>query len=58
MHYIYDTPPSQEALPKKAWEKPHLPNFSGTPFASFPSGSLNAEGDRQPSTGDYEAWKP
>lgn len=58
MHYTYDEPPSVKPLPRKAWEKPHLPNMSGTPFAQFPSGSLNASGERQPTTGDYEAWKP
>ena len=58
MHYIYDTPPSEQPLRRKAWEKPHEPNLSGTPFARFPSGSLNAEGQRQASSGDYEAWNP
>ncbi|MFT4090867.1 MAG: NADH:ubiquinone oxidoreductase subunit NDUFA12 [Asticcacaulis sp.] len=58
MHYMYDEAPSKAALPKKEWEKPHLPNLSGTPFARFPKGSLNAEADRQKSSGDYEAWKP
>ncbi|EGF90378.1 hypothetical protein ABI_33990 [Asticcacaulis biprosthecium C19] len=59
MHYLYDTPPSKEALPRKAWEKPHLPNMSGTPLAQFPKGSMNNETpERQKSAGDYEAWKP
>lgn len=58
MHYVYDTPPSQEPLPRQKWELPHMPNMSGTPLARFPTGSLNAEGERQASTGDYEAWKP
>ena len=58
VHYLYDTPPSQSALPKKSWEQPHLPNLTGTPFASFPEGSLNAKAERAASTGDYEAWKP
>lgn len=58
MHYVYDTPPSVEPLPRQKWEQPHIPNMSGTPYAKFPTGSLNAEGERQASTGDYEAWKP
>lgn len=58
MHYMYDEPPSQLALPRKAWEKPHLPNLSGTPFAQYPKGSLNADAERAKSSGDYEAWKP
>ena len=58
MHYTYDTPPSEEPLRRKAWEKPHLPNMSGTPYAQFPPGSMNAEAERSKTTGDYEAWKP
>jgi NADH:ubiquinone oxidoreductase subunit len=58
MHYTYDDPPSKVALPRKDWEKPHMPNMSGTPYAQFPPGSLNAEAVRSPTTGDYEAWKP
>ncbi len=58
MHYTYDTPPSVEALPRQKWEKAHLPNMSGTPFAQFPPGSLNADAKRSASSGDYEAWKP
>lgn len=58
MHYVYDTPPSEKALPRKSWEKEHRPNLSGTPFASFPTGSLEVDGKRQATTGDYEAWKP
>lgn len=58
MHYTYDTPPSVEPLRRKSWEKDHLPNMSGTPFAQFPPGSMNAESERSKTTGDYEAWKP
>jgi NADH:ubiquinone oxidoreductase subunit len=58
MHYMYDERPSDTPLPKKSWEKSHLPNFSGTPFARFPSGSLNSESERQKASGDYESWKP
>jgi NADH:ubiquinone oxidoreductase subunit len=58
MHYTYDDPPSKVALPRKDWEKPHIPNMSGTPYAQFPPGSLNAEAVRSTTTGDYEAWKP
>lgn len=58
IHYIYDTPPSEQPLRRKAWEKDHQPNMSGTPYARFPSGSLSAEGERQASAGDYESWNP
>lgn len=58
MHYTYDEPPSVTPLPRKAWEKSHLPNLSGTPYARFPAGSMNSDVERQKTTGDYEAWKP
>lgn len=58
MHYIYDTPPSQQDLPRQSWERDHVPNMSGTPYATFPPGSLNAKASREKASGDYEAWKP
>ena len=58
MHYTFDEPPTIAPLHRQKWEKPHEPNMSGTPYAKFPSGSLNAEAERQKSSGDYEAWKP
>ena len=42
----------------KPWEKPHVPNMTGTPYAYRPKGSLYAEGKRPKATGDYEAWTP
>ena len=58
IHYTYDDPPSKVPMIARPWGKPHLPNLSGTPFAQFPPGSLNAEAERSKTTGDYEAWKP
>jgi NADH:ubiquinone oxidoreductase subunit len=30
LHYTFDEPPTVEPLPRRAWEKDHLPNLSGT----------------------------
>lgn len=38
------------------WEKEHLPNLSGTPYAYKPAGHVG--GHRPKATGDYEAWRP
>lgn len=57
IHYITDTVP-QENLKSHAWEKPHIPNLTGTDLAYFPPGHIKASGKRQKATGDYEAWKP
>ena len=56
LHHTIDTPPSEQPLPRKRWEKPHLPNLTGTTAAYAPPGSI-----RQPepaALSDYEAWRP
>jgi NADH:ubiquinone oxidoreductase subunit len=58
MHYVYDEPPSKQPLPRQSWEKPHVPNMSGTPFATYPPGSLNTKAEREKSSADYESWEP
>ena len=58
LHGLTDEPPSVAPLPVKAWEKPHLPNLSGTAEAYHPLGSLEGVGARAKATGDYEAWRP
>jgi NADH:ubiquinone oxidoreductase subunit len=56
LHHTWDEPPSKAALPHKAWEKPHLPNLTGTARAFAPQGSIRR---KQPETPrDYEAWTP
>jgi NADH:ubiquinone oxidoreductase subunit len=56
LHHTFNEVPSDKPLPHKAWEKPHLPNLTGTAEAYAPAGSLRrAEPvNRQ----DYEAWSP
>lgn len=58
LRYTYDDPPSRSPLPRKTWERPHLPNLTGTPMAWRPQGSLANQGVRPKADGDYEAWKP
>lgn len=58
LHYIHDVPPTAENTPRKAWEKAHVPNLSGTPFAWRPRGSIARGGERAKATGDYQAWRP
>ncbi len=58
LHYTFDEPPTVEPLLRRKWEKEHLPNLSGTPYAYRPQGSLARTGERPPATGDYEAWTP
>lgn len=56
LHRTWDTPPSEQPLPKKPWEKPHLENLTGTPLAYAPPGSIR-RADPKPRS-DYEAWSP
>lgn len=56
LHHTEDAP--VEGISKKPWQKDHLPNLTGTVYATRPSGHLLAKGQRPRATGDYEAWTP
>jgi NADH:ubiquinone oxidoreductase subunit len=58
LHHTFVEPPTTAPLPRKRWEKEHLPNLSGTIYAYRPKGSIARGGERQRATGDYEAWTP
>lgn len=47
-----------EQIPVKVWEKPWVPNMTGTAEAYAPSGAMNKGGRRARATGDYQAWTP
>ena len=57
LHYVDKFPPAalQYSHP---WEKPHLPNLTGTAQAYYPPGHILSGGKRDKATGDYEAWQP
>ena len=57
LHYTTDTPPPAGGLPRKPWQKDHLPNLSGTPLAYHPPGSAVVASDAKPKP-HYEAWRP
>lgn len=56
--YTHHLPPTEDKYTPHPWEKPYVPNMTGTPYAYFPQGSTHAEGRRPPATGDYVAWFP
>lgn len=58
LHYTFDEPPVVAPFEVKAWEKPRVPNRTGTKDAYHPGGSLWEAGERAQGTGDYEAWTP
>ena len=56
LHYTTDAPLVER--PRRPWEKPHLPNATGTPASYRPPGHDYQGGQRARATGDYEAWTP
>ena len=58
LHHTVDEPPTDSPYTPREWEKPHLPNMTGTAAAYRPSGSTLASGRRPKATGDYQAWTP
>jgi len=58
LHHTVDTLPAETGYRPRAWERPHLPNLTGSEYAYRPRGSLLRGGRRASTTGDYEAWKP
>lgn len=58
LHRTYDDLPTEAPLPRKAWEKDHAPNLTGTDLAYRPPGSVLTPASRPKAGGDYEAWSP
>jgi NADH:ubiquinone oxidoreductase subunit len=56
LHHTWQEPPTVAPPGRKPWEKPHVPNLTGTEAAYRPPGSLHAPQPRTPQ--DYEAWRP
>jgi len=56
-HQIADVPDQSLPAPRQ-WQKPAVPNMTGTALAYHPSGALEKGGNRASATGDYEAWSP
>lgn len=58
LHYNMDAPIAADSPFNRAWQKPHLPNPTGSVQAYRPPGHLFAGGQRDKATGDYQAWTP
>lgn len=57
-HQTNTVPASNTASYRRPWQKPHVPNLTGTTQAYRPPGHVLEGGRRDKATGDYEAWKP
>lgn len=58
LHHTFEDAPEDGGLPRKAWEKDHKPNMTGTDLAYRPPGSVLTPQQRPRASGDYEAWTP
>jgi NADH:ubiquinone oxidoreductase subunit len=58
LHYTVEKPPTAESYAPRPWQKPHVPNMTGTGKAYRPPGSILANADRPKATGDYTPWRP
>ncbi|RMF16796.1 MAG: NADH:ubiquinone oxidoreductase subunit NDUFA12 [Alphaproteobacteria bacterium] len=59
IHFTADAPPSEDPPVVKPWEKPHMPNPTGTPAAYFPPGSLHRlDREKVAPKPHYRAWRP
>jgi NADH:ubiquinone oxidoreductase subunit len=56
LHHTWDKPPTEAPPRRKAWEKPHVPNLTGTGAAYAPPGSIRRAAP--PERRDYDAWTP
>src|SRR5689334_13792561 len=56
LHHTTDAPLTD--MPRHHWQKPHLPNATGTAAAYRPPGHDYAGGKRARADGDYESWVP
>jgi len=58
LRHTFAEPPTRAPLRRRAWEKDHLPNLTGTIWAWRPQGSIARGGERPPAASDYEPWTP
>ena len=58
LHHQVDEVPDRALPAARQWEKPAVPNMTGTALAYRPAGALEKGGRRAAATGDYEAWSP
>jgi NADH:ubiquinone oxidoreductase subunit len=57
IHHTTEQPLPEDA-PRRAWQKEHRANMTGTAGAWRPPGHDAAGGRRPATAGDYEAWTP
>ena len=56
LHHMLDTPLNPQL--NKNWQKPHMPNLTGTPMAYRPEGHISKQGFKKPVAQSYQPWRP
>jgi NADH:ubiquinone oxidoreductase subunit len=56
LHHTTGVVPPPGGLPRRPWQKDHVPNLTGTALAYRPPGHTLAVGDKPKPP--YEAWRP
>ncbi len=58
LHHIVDAPPDGAGPERRPWQKPHIPNLTGTAHAYHPPGDP-ARGERAKDLPEpYQPWRP
>ena len=57
LHYTLDKP-IPEASRRYGWQKPHVPNLTGTAGRYLPAGHIEKSATRAKATADYQPWSP
>lgn len=57
LHYTLAAP-IPEAAHRYRWQKPHVPNLTGTKGRYLPAGHISKGGARASAAADYEPWTP
>lgn len=58
LHHRTDAVTPPDGYKKRAWQKEHSPNLTGTAVAYRPPGHVLRGAKRDKATGDYEPWRP
>ena len=59
LHHQSNKVPSNDCKSyRQNWQKPHMPNMTGTNQAYLPPGHILKGEQRDKATGDYEVWQP
>lgn len=58
IHHRVAAPPSQEKYDSREWQRPHMPNPTGSAQAYRPPGSIVGSARPAAAQPDYQAWKP